>query len=263
MILASRGFPFRGSEDVMSLPRPCLEGGTIALVAPGGKAKCQERRADTPSNQAGLPRRLIPGIWRGALLRWSLLLCPACTSVQPQGHGLASLAAAIFPTTVLKSLCDNDLLRPKIGFDLALSRHSGSSAEISLLHWSLPMNSLAIYCSLVHYCMPPPVHGPSGSRAPARRLPKIEQGPTLPTKPSLSYFSPTRRFRRTNRPIPRNSSLATRHPLSVDPAVDARSDRLACRLAIIRNAFALLASPKDNHLSVMCLFPSRKTTINQ
>jgi hypothetical protein len=131
MILASRGFPFRGSEDVMSLPRPCLEGGTIALVAPGGKAKCQERRADTPSNQAGLPRRLIPGIWRGALLRWSLLLCPACTSVQPQGHGLASLAAAIFPTTVLKSLCDNDLLRPKIGFDLALSRHSGSSAEIS------------------------------------------------------------------------------------------------------------------------------------
>jgi hypothetical protein len=248
----------------MSLPRPCLEGGTIALVAPGGKAKCQERRADTPSNQAGLPRRLIPGIWRGALLRWSLLLCPACTSVQPQGHGLASLAAAIFPTTVLKSLCDNDLLRPKIGFDLALSRHSGSSAEISLLHWSLPMNSLAIYCALVHYCMPPPVHGPSGSRAPARRLPKIEQGPTLPTKPSLLFFTdeaiPTDKS-------PHSSKLIPRHPSSLVGGPGGRRQERSVSLPVGHHPQCLCASclperqssisdvpfpfPKDNHQSVM------------
>jgi hypothetical protein len=41
-------------------------------------------------------------------------------------------------------------------------------------------------------------------------LTKTERGPTWPTKPSL-YFSPTRRFRRTNHPIPRNSFSATRH----------------------------------------------------
>jgi hypothetical protein len=50
---------------------------------------------------------------------------------------LASLAAVIFPKTVPKSLCSSDLLRPKIGFDLPHSRHSGSSAEIPSLHWPL------------------------------------------------------------------------------------------------------------------------------
>jgi hypothetical protein len=50
---------------------------------------------------------------------------------------LASLAAAIFPKTDLKSLYASDLLRPKIGFDLPLSHHSGSSAEIPSLHWPL------------------------------------------------------------------------------------------------------------------------------
>src|SRR5271157_1625510 len=40
-----------------------------------------------------------------------------------------------------------------------------------------PMNSVVLICTCIHYRLPPPVHGPSGSRAPARRLAKTERGP--------------------------------------------------------------------------------------
>src|SRR5271166_4924352 len=50
-----------------------------------------------------------------------------------------------------------------------------------------PMNSRVLFCIFVHFRLPPPVHGASGSRAPAQRLPKIERGPIMATKPSLIY----------------------------------------------------------------------------
>jgi hypothetical protein len=68
---------------------------------------------------------------------WRLPACCLTRFFILTGPGLASLAAAIFPKTVPKSLCSSDLLRPKIGFDLPHSRHSGSSAEIPSLHWPL------------------------------------------------------------------------------------------------------------------------------
>jgi hypothetical protein len=54
------------------------------------------------------------------------------------------------------------------------------------------------------------------------KLPKIQRSPISLTKPSL-YFSPTRRFRRTNHSIPRNRSLATRQALPTTcPRVSSR-----------------------------------------
>ncbi len=39
LILASRGFPFPSSAHRPLPPRPCLEAGTLARLAPSGKAK--------------------------------------------------------------------------------------------------------------------------------------------------------------------------------------------------------------------------------
>ena len=42
------------------------------------------------------------------------------------------------------------------------------------------------FCIFVHFRRPSQVHGASGSRAPAKRLPTIQRGPTLPTRPASS-----------------------------------------------------------------------------
>src|SRR5271157_1399229 len=42
-----------------------------------------------------------------------------------------------------------------------------------------PMNSRVVFCISVHFRLPLPVQGPSGSRAPARTLPKTFR--TIPT----------------------------------------------------------------------------------
>jgi hypothetical protein len=84
------------------------------------------------------------------------------------GPGLASLAAVIFPKAVLKSLSTSDLLRPKIGFVLALSRHFGSSAEISALSSQPPLATICYFppTSLsspelpTAHCTPPIAHRP-------------------------------------------------------------------------------------------------------
>ena len=58
---------------------------------------------------------------------------------------------------------------------------------LPLTHRRIPMNSRILFCIFVHFRLPPPVHGASGSRAPAQRLPKIERGPIMATKPSLIF----------------------------------------------------------------------------
>ncbi len=52
-----------------------------------------------------------------------------------------------------------------------------------------PMNSRVLFCIFVHFRLPPPVHGASGSRAPAQRLPKTELGPISTSAPSISLFT--------------------------------------------------------------------------
>ena len=52
-----------------------------------------------------------------------------------------------------------------------------------------PMNSRVLFCIFVHFRLPTPVHGASGSRAPAQRLPKTELGPISTSAPSISFFT--------------------------------------------------------------------------
>ena len=61
-----------------------------------------------------------------------------------------------------------------------------------------PMNSRVLTCICAHTRLPPPVQGPSGSRAPARRLAKMERGPIAMSGPVLSVWHRTGRSLRKN-----------------------------------------------------------------
>ena len=110
-----------------------------------------------------------------------------------------------------------------------------------------PMNSRVLFCIFVHFRLPPPVHGASGSRAPAQRLPKTELGP-ISTSTPLSHYSP-------NQAIPAGKSihsplLAAAQPLTIlswPEALNATSSRRACRMAITRNTSPFMFVSYGSH----------------
>jgi len=110
-----------------------------------------------------------------------------------------------------------------------------------------PMNSRVLFCIFVHFRLPPPVHGASGSRAPAQRLPKTELGP-ISTSAPLSHYSP-------NQAIPAGKSihsppLAATQPLTIlswPETLNATSSRRACRMAITRNTSPFMFVSYGSH----------------
>ncbi len=56
----------------------------------------------------------------------------------------------------------------------------------------IPTNSRVLFRVFVHFRLPPPVHGASGSRAPAHRLTRNERGPIRPIRTSISLFTERR-----------------------------------------------------------------------
>jgi hypothetical protein len=99
-----------------------------------------------------------------------------------------------------------------------------------------PMNSRVSFCIFVHFCLPPPVHGASGSQAPAQRLPRTERDPISTSGPSLSFFTEPGD---SCGQIIRSPPLASAQPLTIlacPEALDATRSRRACRMAINRNA---------------------------
>jgi hypothetical protein len=133
---------------------------------------------------------------------------------RPAGIGFVLLAS--FPKTVCKFLHASALCHPKIGFDLALSRHCGSSAENSPLH--LPLVTAHYSLATRHYPFPlPTAHRALSFQNRLRSPARFQNETTLsryPEKPlnaewnwlRFGTFPPLRLFHREL-----TSSLATRH----------------------------------------------------
>jgi len=67
---------------------------------------------------------------------------------------------------------------PTVG-DWETYGHRGQAGQETTARTSFPRNSRVQFCIFVHFRLPPPVHGASGSRAPAERLYKTNFSPTL------------------------------------------------------------------------------------
>ena len=108
-----------------------------------------------------------------------------------------------------------------------------------------PMNSVVLICTCMHYRLPPPVHGPSGSRAPARRLAKTERGPSSMSDPSTLSMSPNQATLAEK--SVRFSSLAAAQPLNIlsrPETLNASGSRRACRRPSAAVPVLSLISPR-------------------